>query len=189
MGAKEEEPWKGRGKRERRENECTWANVHYIASAREREREREGLKRVGLLTFFSTESVDIDFVHPEYDVTGLDLQKQQTPFLWKRILQKDQLVRYDELPCTARGGVYLLHRLLAIRRHNSLQPPGQPANGANSEPPLCKCATLLLHICVKIDTLFVLFLHILWWNHLTCLYRFWIFDSNRGEFGTRWSLK
>lgn len=48
---------------------------------RKREREREGLKQVGLLTFFSAESVDIDFVHPEYDVTGLDLQKQQTPFL------------------------------------------------------------------------------------------------------------
>lgn len=27
-------------KRERRENECTWANVHYIAREREREKER-----------------------------------------------------------------------------------------------------------------------------------------------------
>lgn len=49
---------------------------------REKRRKKEKkLKQVGLLTFFSTESVDIDFVHPEYDVTGLDLQKQQTPFL------------------------------------------------------------------------------------------------------------
>lgn len=31
---------KGGRKRERRENECTWANVHYIAREREREKER-----------------------------------------------------------------------------------------------------------------------------------------------------
>lgn len=102
-GAKEEEPWKGGGKgREERTSALGRMCIISRAREKEREREREGLKQVGLLTFFSTESVDIDFVHPEYDVTGLDLQKQQTPFLWKRILQKDQLVRYDELPCTAR---------------------------------------------------------------------------------------
>lgn len=101
-GAKEEEPWKGEERGEKRERVHLGECALYRERERKREREREGLKQVGLLTFFSTESVDIDFVHPEYDVTGLDLQKQQTQFLWKRILQKDQLVRYDELPCTAR---------------------------------------------------------------------------------------
>lgn len=102
QGQKRRNHERGEERGEKRERVHLGECALYRERERKREREREGLKQVGLLTFFSTESVDIDFVHPEYDVTGLDLQKQQTPFLWKRILQKDQLVRYDELPCTAR---------------------------------------------------------------------------------------
>ena len=138
---------------------CIISRMREKGREREREREREkrekrkreAEKQVGLLTFFSTESVDIDFVHPEYDVTGLDLQKQQTPFLWKRILQKDQLVRDDELPCTG-GPLFALRHLLppaTFRQfddENSLQPPwpvGQPNRHYVQMPPTLSSFTPL----------------------------------------------
>lgn len=73
-------------------------SVRWKTSAFERLLKKLKQGRLSSLTFFSAESVDIDFVHPEYDVAGLDLQNQQTPFLWKRILREDQLVWNDELP-------------------------------------------------------------------------------------------